>query len=59
MSNVFTDILGYVTQFATELFSIGTSLATWVTSTPLALLGVILAVMYFLVNGIRGFFKGI
>lgn len=59
MENIFTTILGYVTQFTTELFSVGTALANWITATPLALIGFILSIVYFLVNGIRGFFRGV
>ena len=46
-------MLGLVTPITMTFFSIGTSLVTWVMSTPLALLGVALCLVAFFVISIR------
>ena len=52
-------ILSYVTEIASAMFSVGTSLVTWVMSTPLALLGVALFVVVALIGGIRRLLPGV
>lgn len=52
-------ILSYVTEIASTMFSVGTSLVTWVMDTPLALLGVALFVVVALIGGIRRLLPGV
>lgn len=54
-----TEIIGYVTELATAMFSIGTQLVTWVTANPLAMLGVALFVVVALIGGIRRLLPGV
>ena len=54
-----TEILSYVTALATEMFSVGTSLVTFITSTPLALIGVGLFILVALIGGIRRLIPGV
>lgn len=55
----FDSIIAIVQMLFGGMLTIGTSLATWVSSTPLALISLILAVVFFMVAGSRKFFDGV
>lgn len=54
-------ILGYVTTFATSVFTIGSSLVTWLTAEghEIALLGVVMMLVVTAIGIIRRLIKGV
>ena len=54
-------ILGYVTSFATSVFSIGSQLVTWITAEghEIALIGLVMFILVAAVGMIRRLIKGV
>ena len=58
---LFDTLLGYVGDFVTELFSIGSSLITWVTASghEIVLIPLVCMIVVFFVSAIRKLVKGV
>jgi len=54
-----TSLMSDVTTIATEVFSIGSSMVTWVLDNWIALVPLALSILYFGFNGIRSLIKGV
>lgn len=60
-TNVITTILGYVTQLATTIFSVGNSLVTWITAEghEIALIPIAAWLVIMAIGAIRRLVKGV
>ena len=57
----FDTLLGYVSSFVTSLFSVGSSLITWITtgSNAIVLIPLVMMIVVFFVSAIRKLIKGV
>lgn len=57
----FDTLLGYVSSFVTSLFSVGSSLITWITTgaNAIVLIPLVMMIVVFFVSAIRKLIKGV